>query len=150
MPFKWVSNDPYDPYHPPADGVPLATYSCPHSVHVTYGDLQSTSWICSHLPEQSCSWHRMLPLVCCVPWALSGKSGSTGMAIQTILIPYFPMVECQSRANTFPSKSSWRHMSSKSSCSPNSTHLSPPISPPLCLYPYSLFHSSALFNVSCT
>lgn len=47
--------------HPTADGAPLATWSCHHSIQVTYAGLLTTSWIGSliggHIEDLLCSTH---------------------------------------------------------------------------------------------
>lgn len=61
---------------------------------------------------------------------------------QHIFRYYFINYRCPSKDGNpaLPSKSFWRHRSSESTCSPNSTYLSPPISSHL-LYPPLLFIS---------
>lgn len=60
-----------DPCHPTRDEAPLATCSFPQ---LTSADLQSTSWMCSHLVEQSFSspWYHQSAVV--RNWASSGKA----------------------------------------------------------------------------
>lgn len=100
--------------HPTADGVPLTTWNCPHSVQLPSANLQNSSWICSsylnslvgvHLsPHQPCSTnehHLIKPPVptqqstkrvfsCLVPqWCnglhLSVRTGTTPIYLQNPL-----------------------------------------------------------------
>lgn len=69
------------PHHPTADVAPLATCSCLHLLQVTSADLQSTSWICSLLHEQSsgspCYHFRCVPhtLLLMADWAEKDEKG---------------------------------------------------------------------------
>lgn len=98
-------------------------------IHPSSSALQSTSWICSLLFVQSY-------LSSCDPSSAafrtqgsSGKAICTATAIQTVFMPFSPMVDrppelCQSRGNPLFLQKALENISSKSTCSPKSPHLS--------------------------